>query len=73
MTRMGALCGMVVGAATVLIWNHFAWFGLYEIIPGFLFASIAIYLGSMLDRKPDDEVAETFDAVEAEVKAAGVR
>ena len=37
MTRMGALCGMVVGAATVLIWNHFAWFGLYEIIPGFLF------------------------------------
>ena len=73
MTRMGALCGMVVGAATVLIWNHFAWFGLYEIIPGFLFASIAIYLGSMLDRKPDGEVTETFDAVEAEVKAAGVR
>ena len=30
-------------------------------------------LGSMLDRKPDGEVTETFDAVEAEVKAAGVR
>jgi len=27
----------------------------------------------MLDRKPVGEVAETFDAVEAEVKAAGVR
>ena len=36
MNRYGALAGMVVGAMTVLIWHQGAWFGLYEIIPGFL-------------------------------------
>jgi len=35
MTRNGALTGMLVGAATVIIWKQGAWFGLYEIIPGF--------------------------------------
>lgn len=38
MTRNGALAGMIVGAATVLIWKQYAWLDLYEIIPGFLFA-----------------------------------
>lgn len=69
MTRLGALCGMVTGAATVLIWNHFAWFGLYEIVPGFLFASIAIVVGSLLDRAPSEESNRTFEAVEREVRA----
>lgn len=67
MTRLGALCGMVTGAATVLIWNHFAWFGLYEILPGFLFASIAIYVGSILDRAPSESMEKTFQAVDAEL------
>ena len=61
---------MIVGAATVLVWNHFAWFGVYEIIPGFLFATIAIVVGSLLDNPPSESVAKTFDAVDAEVKAA---
>lgn len=70
MTRNGALAGMVVGAATVLVWNHFAWFGLYEIVPGFLFSSLAIVAGSLLDRKPSNEILETFGSVEREVREA---
>ena len=72
MTRNGALAGMVTGAATVLVWNHFAWFGLYEIIPGFLFATVAIVVASLLDKAPPKSVDETFSAVEQEVAAARI-
>lgn len=65
MTRNGALAGMLVGAATVLIWNHYAWFGLYEILPGVVFASLAIVLVSLMDKPPRKEVIKTFDEVEA--------
>lgn len=65
MTRNGALAGMVVGAATVLIWNHFGWFGLYEIVPGFIFATIAIVVASLLDKAPSEKMKATFDEVSA--------
>jgi len=52
MTRNGALAGIIIGAATVIIWKHFAWFNLYEIIPGFLFASAGIIVISKFKRSP---------------------
>lgn len=61
MTRNGALAGMSVGAATVLLWSHFNWLGLYSLIPGFLFASIAIIITSLLSKKPSDDIANAFD------------
>ena len=67
--KYGAMAGMFMGAATVLIWHQFNWFGLYEIVPGFLFAAIAIYVVSLLTEAPDNEICETFDKVEAEVRA----
>jgi len=69
MTRNGALAGMIVGAATVLIWKQYAWFGLYEIIPGFLFACIAIVLFSLLGKGPSAAAQQRFDAAEAEYQA----
>ncbi len=33
MTRNGALAGVIVGAATVVLWKQFSTLGLYEIIP----------------------------------------
>jgi sodium/proline symporter len=71
MTRNGALAGMIVGAATVLIWNHFAWFGLYEIIPGFAFALIAIVVVSLLDKKPTRDMLRTFGEVDRIVRSDG--
>ena len=70
MTRNGALAGMVTGAVTVLVWNHYAWLGLYEILPGFAFAAAAIVIVSLLDRKPAKSVDDTFSEVAAVVSNA---
>lgn len=64
MTRNGALAGMLVGAATVIIWKHFALFGLYELLPGFVFASVAIYVVSLLGVPPSKTMQARFDAVQ---------
>ena len=55
---------------TVLVWNHYAWFNLYEILPGFVFASIAIFVVSLLDKTPPKTVTDTFEAVEAQMQRA---
>jgi sodium/proline symporter len=70
MTRNGALAGMVTGALVVLVWKQFAWFGLYEMVPGFALASIAIVVASRLDAPPPASVTARFDAVAQEVAAA---
>ncbi len=69
MTRNGALVGMIVGAATVLVWKQYAWLGLYEIIPGFLFASVAIVVVSLLGREPSAAAQQRFSAAEKEYNA----
>jgi sodium/proline symporter len=70
MTRDGALAGMLVGAATVLLWKQGGWFGLYEMVPGFLFASIAIVATSLLGQ-PSTAMTATYAAVAAELRSAG--
>ena len=72
LTRSGALAGMVMGAAVVLFWI----FGgleiageplsavLYEIIPGFLAATVAAVLVSLSFGAPKKGVLNTFDHVE---------
>ncbi len=60
MTRNGALAGMITGAITVLLWINFNWFELYSLIPGFLFASIAIIIFSLLDKKPNEIIEDHF-------------
>jgi sodium/proline symporter len=64
MTRNGALAGIVVGALTVILWKNFDTLGLYEIIPGFLFASIAIVLVSKLG-SPSQTMVKRFEAADA--------
>ena len=71
MTRNGALAGMIVGAATVIVWKQGAWFGLYEIIPGVVFASIAILAASLLGPPPSLAMEKTFDEVKDELHRAG--
>jgi len=71
MTRNGALAGMLVGAITVLAWGQGGWFGLYEIIPGFALASLAIVVASLADRVPSPQVQTTFDQVQAELAELG--
>ncbi|WZY01886.1 sodium/proline symporter PutP [Bacillus sp. FSL W7-1360] len=60
MTKWGALAGMVVGAVTVIAWV-FAGLDkqLYEIVPGFIASSVAIYIVSLCTKK-DETVTEGF-------------
>lgn len=68
MTRNGALAGMLVGAATVIVWKQYGLFGLYELLPGFVFASVAIYLVSLLSAPPSETMQARFDAVQKELE-----
>lgn len=61
MTLKGAYAGVITGGLTVLIWKQFAWFGLYELVPGFLFSVIAIITVSLLDKKPSQSICDTFE------------
>jgi len=71
MTRNGALVGMIVGAVTVLVWKQYGWFGLYEIVPGFILGMGAIVAVSLAGAEPSTRVREIFDEVEGEMR--GVR
>lgn len=70
MTRNGALAGILMGAATVLIWKQFSWLGLYEIIPGFIFASAGIIIFSLLGRAPSGAMVARFEKADARYRTA---
>lgn len=70
MTRDGALAGMLTGAATVLVWKQYGWFGLYEMVPGVAVATLAIWLVSRAGTSPAGSVIARFDRVQAELHAA---
>ncbi len=63
----GALAGIIVGGLTVLIWKQFGFFGLYEIVPGFLFSLLAIYLVSRYTAPPDESLVKVFEETEKEL------
>lgn len=64
MTLAGAIAGMIVGGVTDLLWYNLSGgvFDIYEIIPGFLFSSLAIIVFSLLT-KPSEEIVEEFESV----------
>lgn len=74
MTKQAAIAGMLVGAVTVLIWIYApitidgkslsSW--IYEIVPGFICSSIAIYVVTILNPQQEPEVLELFDRVDNE-------
>lgn len=61
MTKNGALAGIIVGGLTVLIWKQFGWFGIYEIVPGFILSLLAIYIVSKMEGEPPQEIQDEFD------------
>ena len=67
MTLNGAIVGMVVGAMTVIVWkNYMGDTGLYEIIPGFILATLSIIIVSLLDKAPSADVVKRFEMAKAE-------
>lgn len=67
MTEKGALAGLIVGAVTVLVWRQYTWFGIYEIVPGFILASLAIVVVSKLTTLPSKEVLQKFQEAKSEI------
>ena len=71
MTRNGALAGMLLGALTVILWkNFFAWTGLYEIIPGFILATLGILIFSRIGAGPSAAMHKRYAAAELEYQQA---
>jgi len=72
----GALAGIVVGAATVLLWifapvtinGQSLSSIMYAIVPGFVLSSIAIVVVTKLTAPVSDQMINTFEAMELEVK-----
>jgi SSS family solute:Na+ symporter/sodium/proline symporter len=69
MTRNGALAGIISGALTVLIWIYApitidgqalsVW--IYEIVPGFIVCSLAIYIFSKASAPADNEMINQYN------------
>ena len=78
MTRNGALAGMVLGAATVLLWIYAPVLAggetlsslIYEMVPGFLICGAAAIVVSLLDKPPPPAVVRIFDESENELRNA---
>ena len=67
MTRNGALAGIIVGAVTVVVWKQLSGgiFDLYEIVPGIIFASLAIVIISLVCKKDDYSIQKQYDEYES--------
>jgi len=71
MNKAGALAGIITGGVTVVVWKQLSggWFDVYEIIPGALFAFVAIIIASLVTAPPSASIQQRFDDVESEVKS----
>lgn len=67
-TKSGALAGICIGTITVLVWNHYHWLGLYEIVPGFLFAMFGIWIVSLLSKAPSSHITQKFQHASEELE-----
>ena len=67
--RQGVLAGLVAGGVMVFLWKFCVrplggvW-NVYELLPAFIVASLAIVVVSLATGKPDAEVEAIFDEVE---------
>lgn len=66
--RNGALAGMIVGGAMVFIWKYLVRplggiFDIYELLPAFICASIAIIAVSLLSAPPSKEIMDEFESI----------
>ncbi len=68
--RYGALAGMISGGVMVFVWKYViaklgGVFAIYELLPAFIIACIAIVVVSLLTPAPAKEIQDEFDEVTA--------
>lgn len=68
--KQGALAGMIVGGVMVFVWKYLVrpmggvW-DIYELLPAFLLALLAIVIVSLATPEPSKEIQDEFDKVKA--------
>lgn len=70
MTRNGALAGMITGAVVVIAWKELG-LPLYEMVPGFLMATLAIVIVSLMGRAPSPEIQTRHQQVRQSLRETG--
>lgn len=62
-SRNGAIAAMVGGGVTVIVWKQLSGglFDVYELLPGFIIASILLVLFSLLEKNPPKAMFDEFD------------
>lgn len=66
MNRQGCLAGILIGGITVVVWKQLSGgiFDVYEIVPGFILATIAIIAVSLATPEPDQDIQAMFSEAE---------
>ena len=69
--RQGILAGLVAGGVMVFVWKFRVrplggMWNIYELLPAFLVATLAIVVVSLLTEKPSPEIEAVFDEVNAD-------
>ncbi|MDR0357187.1 MAG: sodium/proline symporter [Clostridiales Family XIII bacterium] len=67
-TRSGAIAGLLTGCGTVFFWKLVirplgGVLNIYELLPAFIFSSVAIVAVSLLSKEPSREIVDEFDSV----------
>jgi sodium/proline symporter len=72
MTSLSAIIGMLLGAITVVVWSNLngGVFDLYEIVPGFVLASLAIIVVSLLRTNSEESSLQLYDSAKSLIKAS---
>ena len=72
--KYGVISGMISGGITIFVWKFLVRplggaFDIYELLPGFIVASLFIIVVSLITKAPEKEILDEFE----EVKAMGRR
>lgn len=67
LTNWGALAAMIVGTVTVFVWSNLegGLFELYELLPGFIFATLTAVVVSLATYRRDEQIETEFTETES--------
>ena len=72
--KTGALCGMIAGGGMVFLWKYviapigaenpaLSFLNIYELLPAFITGLVVIIVVSLLTKKPEQKIVDTFEEV----------
>lgn len=67
-TKWGAFAGILAGGVMVFVWKFLVrplggLLDIYELLPAFIVALVAIVVVSLIDKKPSAEICDEFDSI----------